>query len=71
MDLQKKDYFSYLLRVYRSGSRTGWVASLENPQTGQKLVFSNLGQLFSYLEELCIGPANSALSGEYGSQDMP
>ncbi len=71
MDLQKKDYFSYLLRVYRDGSRTGCLASLENPQTGQKLVFSNLGQFFSYLEEQCIGPVNSASSGEHGSQDRP
>jgi hypothetical protein len=71
MDRQKKDYFSFLLRVYRSGSHTGWLASLEDPHTGQKLVFSNLGQLFSYLEDQCIGPVNPASSGEYGSQDSP
>jgi hypothetical protein len=61
MELQDKDYFSYLLRLYQSGGKAGWRASLENPHNGQKMFFLHLEQLFSYLEDQC-APQDSSCS---------
>lgn len=54
----KKDYFSYMLRVWRdsSGGRTTsvkdtvWRASLQDPRSGERLGFNNLEELFSFLQ---------------------
>lgn len=44
-------YFSYMLRLWR-GPKDGdssWHASLEDPQTGERHGFADLGALFGYL----------------------
>ena len=53
MTSQERRYISYLLRLWRV-NRTGkpvWRASLESPQTGQRLAFANLADLFAILAD--------------------
>ncbi len=48
-------YVAYMLRLWRAGSRDGipvWRASLENPHTGERLVFGDVEGLFAFLSEL-------------------
>ncbi len=42
---------SYLLRLWRSDAleTSFWQASLEDPQTGERIGFANLDHLFAYL----------------------
>ncbi len=49
----KHDYLSYLLRLWRVGVAEGenWRASLEDPRTGERKAFAELGDLFAYLRE--------------------
>ena len=52
MAKQRRDYLSYLLRVWRTGSEGNavWRASLENPFTGERRGFARLKDLFIYLQ---------------------
>lgn len=48
-------YVAYMLRLWQAGSRDGipvWRASLENPHTGERLVFGDPTALFAFLSEL-------------------
>lgn len=45
------DYFSYLLRMWRTGKESAWRVSLEDPQTGERLGFNGLNTLFSFLQQ--------------------
>jgi hypothetical protein len=47
------DYAAYLLRLWRetSGEGSQWRASLQNPHTGERVGFSSLQGLFTFLEE--------------------
>ena len=58
-DLKKTHHLSYLLRLWRTeGLRDfEWRASLEIPETGQRIGFANLEQLFAYLMDLTEGQA--------------
>jgi hypothetical protein len=49
----KTHYRSYLLRLWSSGSKAGrgWRASLEDPQTGERLGFASLERLFAFLQD--------------------
>jgi len=49
---QKRQYLSYLLRLWRenSGDPPLWRASLERPQAGERVTFANLADLFGFLE---------------------
>jgi hypothetical protein len=49
-DLKSTDRFSYLLRLWCSDGQ--WRASLEIPETGKRIGFANLEQLFAYLMDL-------------------
>jgi len=51
MDKQHTTSHSYLLRLWQTGSagQQVWWASLENVQTGERLGFANLEQLFVFL----------------------
>ena len=51
MDKQQPTSHSYLLRLWQTGSagQQVWRASLENMQTGERLGFANLEQLFVFL----------------------
>ncbi len=56
-DLKKTHHHSYLLRLWRTeGLRDfEWRASLKIPETGQRIGFANLEQLFVYLMDLTEG----------------
>ena len=45
---------SYILRLWRVdlSKPAVWRASLENPETGQRIGFASLEQLFAYLMDL-------------------
>jgi hypothetical protein len=51
MGKQPVGYLSYLLRLWRTGETRPWKASLEDPQTGQRLGFKSLDALFKFLCE--------------------
>ena len=55
-------YYAYMLRLWRSESqgRRQWRASLESPHTGERQLFSDLGQLFDFLSEQCESQASGA-----------
>ena len=46
-------YQAYLLRLWPADERgrVVWRASLENPQTGERLGFANLERLFGFLQD--------------------
>ena len=49
----RRDYRSYLLRLYRvrKGRESYWRASLQSPQGGEPLHFASLRELISFLEQ--------------------
>jgi hypothetical protein len=56
MTCERKDYLSYMLRLWRSGqagveNRSIWRASVEIPQTRDRFVFASLAELFLFLEQ--------------------
>jgi hypothetical protein len=57
--VDKPLYLSYLLRLWtvKAASGTQWRASLENPMTGDRLGFSDLEALFTYLEWIIQDPS--------------
>jgi hypothetical protein len=54
----RRRYVSYLLRLWQTntGGRPAWRASLESPQTGHRVGFASLADLFAYLDR---GPART------------
>jgi hypothetical protein len=54
-----KRYFSYLLRIWQTDELEAetWLASLENPATRQIIGFSNLEELFKFLQSRKAPPA--------------
>jgi hypothetical protein len=49
---ERRDYFSYLLRLWRVGKEEAvWRASLESPHTGERIGFASLDALFAFLRE--------------------
>ncbi len=62
MSSEPEGYQTYLLRLWHvqvQGKRQ-WRASLESPHTGERLLFSNLEQLFAFLSEKYAGQAPGA-----------
>jgi hypothetical protein len=57
MDKEQPDYLSYLLRLWRVSDEEEavWRASLESPHTGERRGFTNLTDLFTFLEKE-VGP---------------
>lgn len=49
---QPRDYFSYLLRIWRSGQgrEVSWQASLECPLSGERRRFASLEELWAFLK---------------------
>jgi hypothetical protein len=49
---RRRDYVSYLLRLWRTGSgkKAVWRASLEDPLTGERQGFASLKDLVAFLE---------------------
>jgi hypothetical protein len=63
------DYYSYLLRLWREGDEeVGWRASLHDPQTGERMGFGNIDELFRFLRRQ-IGAASGADERWEGSQE--
>jgi hypothetical protein len=58
-DANVPHYRSYLLRLWCEASDRRWRASLEETQTGKRIGFASLEQLFVYL----MGQADSDLKG--------
>jgi len=50
---QTIDYRSYLLRLWRvkEGDRDVWRASLQDPQSGERISFATVEALFAFLEK--------------------
>jgi hypothetical protein len=53
MSEEGQRYISYLLRLWQTESDEGlvWRASLESPQSGERLGFVNLAELCTFLEQ--------------------
>jgi hypothetical protein len=49
MGVEKTDYCSYLLRMWRDGATAPWRASLEAPGHAATQTFPNLEALFAFL----------------------
>ena len=58
MGKKEPDYLSYLLRLWRTDAKKGspsegehpvWRASLQSPQTGERVGFLSLEKLFDFL----------------------
>ncbi len=49
MGVEKRDYCSYLLRLWRDGAKSSWRASLEAPGQAATQPFPNLEALFAFL----------------------
>ena len=47
----RKDYYAFLLRLWRVGEIGSWRATLENPHNGKTYGFADLNKLFSFLHE--------------------
>jgi hypothetical protein len=47
------EYMAYMLRIWplRNKSRLLWRATLENAQTGERVGFASLDELFDYLRQ--------------------
>jgi hypothetical protein len=50
MEERPVEYFSYLLRMWRTGKESAWRASLEDPQTGERVGFGSLEALWEFLQ---------------------
>ena len=67
------NHLSYLLRLWRSERplNSEWRASLESSETGQRIGFANLEQLFAYLMDLSEGTDNMRQKTEKKGVDDP
>jgi hypothetical protein len=47
---ERPQYMSFMLRLWRRpGAEAGWVASLEDAGTGERLAFADVESLFAFL----------------------
>ena len=67
-DLQSPNRVAYLLHVWHSDGQ--WRASLENLETGKRLGFANLEQLFAYLMDLIEGNLNKQSDPKHERKDQ-
>jgi len=74
MSRERPDYLSYLLRLWRAGGdggscgmeeKTVWRASLQSPQTGERIGFASLEELFDFLRRQT-GVASDSNEGNGG-----
>ena len=57
--VRHENYMAYMLRLWQVGSRSGqpvWRASLENPHTGERQAFGDVGALVAFLAEKTAAP---------------
>jgi hypothetical protein len=52
MSVRRRGYVAYLLRLWQVEAEEDapWRASVESPQTGERLGFASLDELFAFLE---------------------
>jgi hypothetical protein len=70
---EQRRYLSYLLRLWQAkcGEAPLWRASLERPQTGERLAFANLAELFAFLEkEIGANPTESEHADQKRRQSL-
>lgn len=48
--MAKREYFAYLLRLWRENHDGPWRALLENPNSKERIGFANLNDLIEFLE---------------------
>jgi hypothetical protein len=48
--MAKRQYFAYLLRLWRENHDVSWRALLENPNSQERIGFANLTELIEFLE---------------------
>lgn len=67
------DYRSYLLRFWRAreGEHDVWRASLQDPQSGERLSFATLDALFAYLQERLEESSDQGGDTETGARAEP
>jgi hypothetical protein len=55
-EMKSSRHCSYLLRLWRNNGQggSGWRASLEIPETGERIGFASLEELFAYLMDLTL-----------------
>ena len=73
-DLKKPHHLSYLLRLWRTEGLQDfeWRASLEIPETGQRIGFANLEALFAFLRQRTGAASDSGGDeGESGVSTIP
>ena len=75
MIVKRRNYYSYLLRIWQAGTgqEAVWRASLEEIPPGERRAFASLDDLFGYLRELTRAgppPEEEEGAGE-GSQPDP
>lgn len=60
------DYKAFMLRLWRvkTKEKNEWRASLENPNTGNRYLFSDLESLFSYLSDVASDREENSENGE-------
>jgi hypothetical protein len=62
---------TYMLRLWRvdQSNATDWRASLEIPETGKRIGFASLEQLFAYLIEVVESKADVSQTGDRGKEN--
>ncbi|HEY4722617.1 MAG TPA: hypothetical protein VII92_12265 [Anaerolineae bacterium] len=52
---EARRYHAYLLRLWQTGEdeSAAWLASLEDPRTGERHGFADLNSLFAFLNMTC------------------
>ena len=62
---------SYILRLWRvdQSKAADWRASLEIPETGKRIGFASLEQLFAYLIEVVESKADVPQTGDRGMEN--
>jgi hypothetical protein len=46
-----QNYKAYLVRLWQDSQHGPWRASVQSAQTGEKVLFASLAELFAFLEE--------------------
>lgn len=59
--MNRLDYLAFMLRLWKVKTKDGheWRASLENPYTGSRYLFTDLQSLFSHLMDIASEPEES------------
>lgn len=52
MTRARRNYKAYLLRLWRDKQESPWRASLENPNSDERIAFATLVELVAFIEEM-------------------